>query len=403
MRHIILVGLGICLTQTAAAQTEVIIRRSGQPDQVIQVPDSAHRQRIELRLDSTMHRAFDARTAAATERALKQLDGAIARVRIDSLQSQFLALRVPEMGRMDAQLKQLAAHLIERRQPHFGIAVDYRPRDTDRWGAYVAAVTPGSPAAQAGIMSGDIITRIDGKSIAEKSNGSSQGAQSLPYVRLTTIIAQLQVGKPVAVELRRGTQTHTVHVTPDDDDMMQPSIATGQPLQLEFPTVAPMRGFPMTTMAPRPQTISVFANNDNLDYGFGADGLFANVELAPINEKLGAYFGVNEGVLVVNTNANRTGWVSFDSAPAAAVAQGNVRVYADTISMRTMPGGGDAVGHKAPQPDLQPGDVITGVDGRKVTTPSQLMRVVASYDRGEEFKLQIMRQKHAESIPVKVP
>jgi S1-C subfamily serine protease len=52
---------------------------------------------------------------------------------------------------------------------------------------------------------------------------------------------------------------------------------------------------------------------------------------------------------------------------------------------------------------LEPGDVIVSVDGRKVTTPSQLMRIVSTYDRGDEFKLQIMRQKRAEALTVKMP
>ena len=60
--------------------------------------------------------------------------------------------------------------------------------------------------------------------------------------------------------------------------------------------------------------------------------------------------------------------------------------------------------HQAmPEVALEPGDVIISVDGRKVTTPSQLIRIVGTYDRGEEFKLQVMRQKRQESIPVKMP
>ena len=52
---------------------------------------------------------------------------------------------------------------------------------------------------------------------------------------------------------------------------------------------------------------------------------------------------------------------------------------------------------------LEPGDVILSVDGRKVTSPSQLMRIIGSYDHNDEFKLAIMRQKHQETLPVKMP
>src|ERR1019366_3906141 len=52
---------------------------------------------------------------------------------------------------------------------------------------------------------------------------------------------------------------------------------------------------------------------------------------------------------------------------------------------------------------LEPGDVIVSVDGRKVSNPSQLMRIVGTYEHNDEFKLQIMRQKHAETLTVKMP
>ena len=48
-------------------------------------------------------------------------------------------------------------------------------------------------------------------------------------------------------------------------------------------------------------------------------------------------------------------------------------------------------------------DIGLSVDGRKVTSPSQLMRIVGTYEHNDEFKLQIMRQKRAETLTVKMP
>lgn len=387
MRSLIVIGLSMSVATAATAQTELIIRRPGHSDQVLQLADSARTARIGIQLDSSLRVMLGARNSAEADRMIagrfKDLQREIAGVRIDSLQSTMLALQLPQLehaerGRMLA-LGALPA------QPHFGIAVDYRPRDSDRWGAYVMAVTPGSPAAQAGILSGDIITRIAGKSLVEKDRKeATQTDASLPYVRLTTIISQLEVGKPVAVELRRGTQTHTVHVTPDESDAMQPTIAQGEPFTTLF--AAPRSNgasmISMPTMAPDMQSISVFSNGDGFGdgdgggYAYGPARLFGDVELAPMNEKLGAYFGVSEGVLVVDTRPSpRTGNDGRDTA--YETSQNAIK--------------------------LEPGDVITAVDSRKVTTPSQLMRIVASYDRGEEFKLQVMRQKHTQTIPVKMP
>ena len=51
------------------------------------------------------------------------------------------------------------------RRARLGIKVNLQARETDSIGAYVEAVTPSGPAAKAGIRSGDVITKLDGKSV----------------------------------------------------------------------------------------------------------------------------------------------------------------------------------------------------------------------------------------------
>lgn len=62
-------------------------------------------------------------------------------------------------------------------------------------GAYVVGIVAGSPAEKAGIKDGDIITKIDGNEINEKSGG------------LSKIIAEKKHGDVVSVELWRDGQT----------------------------------------------------------------------------------------------------------------------------------------------------------------------------------------------------
>lgn len=75
-------------------------------------------------------------------------------------------------------------------------------------GAYVAEVTSGSPAEQAGIQQGDIITAIDGDEIT-----SSDG--------VVLAVRSHNVGDTVSVTLMRGTREMTVQVTLSSDEALQ--------------------------------------------------------------------------------------------------------------------------------------------------------------------------------------
>ena len=75
-------------------------------------------------------------------------------------------------------------------------------------GAFVAEVTSGSPAEQAGIKQGDIITAIDGQEIT-----SSDG--------VVLAVRSHNVGDTVQVKLMRGSQEMTVSVTLGSDEALQ--------------------------------------------------------------------------------------------------------------------------------------------------------------------------------------
>jgi S1-C subfamily serine protease len=90
-------------------------------------------------------------------------------------------------------------------------------------------------------------------------------------------------------------------------------------------------------------------------------GVIANLELAPMNDKLGSYFGTDRGVLVI-------------SAPEEDEAL-----------------------------SLEAGDVILSVDGRSVATPGELIRVLRTYDKDRRFTMQVMRQKRQQTITTSLP
>ena len=401
MRRLITLALSLGFVASAAAQTqgEIIVRRPGVPDQVI-------------RLDST----------AVKEQVAK------VQLNIEPLRTRTLALRKAEFASTSLML---GLESLAGRRPLLGITVRTEPSETDKYGAYISAVTPGSPAEKAGILSGDIITRIAGKSLTEK-NGKEAPS---PGLRLIEVISTLTVGKPVDIELRRGTKTVTVKVTPIEDASsgaiarMTPGVAEIARLPFErLNNEMSIRGVPVM-----PQHYNVFTGgNGAFGYSFGNNGLFANVELAALNEKLGSYFGATEGVLVVNIGTRRPFDVFAAAMPGGRMMADTVRMTQRTPSGRATAvgrvidttftirrnGAGDTVTRKIyidgvpAQGDvrrepvkipLDPGDVIVSVDGRKVTSPSQLMRIVGSYDHNDEFKLQIIRQKRPETLTIKMP
>ncbi|MEJ2209620.1 MAG: PDZ domain-containing protein [Anaerolineae bacterium] len=68
------------------------------------------------------------------------------------------------------------------------------------YGDYITAVVAGSPAAQAGLQQGDIITKVDGTDIKGDSD-------------LATTIHQHKPGDELSMTVLRGNQTMTVKVT----------------------------------------------------------------------------------------------------------------------------------------------------------------------------------------------
>jgi putative serine protease PepD len=67
-------------------------------------------------------------------------------------------------------------------------------------GLYVETVTPGGPAAKAGLKSGDIVTKLNGQ-------------PALATAQLTNITVHASVGDTVDVEYLRDGTSHTTTVT----------------------------------------------------------------------------------------------------------------------------------------------------------------------------------------------
>ena len=87
---------------------------------------------------------------------------------------------------------------------------------------------------------------------------------------------------------------------------------------------------------------------------------WGDMELVELNEGLGRYFGTDAGLLVV-------------SAPKSDAFK------------------------------LQDGDVIQSIDGREPTSVGHAMRILGSYQPGEELELKIMRDKRRQTLSIEMP
>lgn len=235
---------------------------------------------------------------------------------------------------------------VMNRRARLGLKVNLRARSTDSIGAYVDAVTPNGPAAKAGLQSGDIITKVDGKSVLAGGQAEAAGGdqESLPGLRLIELAAKLQPNDTVPVEFRRGKDRNTVNVvTADEPDILFRGGPGGRSFAFRY---RPDR------MAP--------PLDDDIERELRGPGFFygsplADLELAPLNPDLGRYFGASEGVLVVS--------VPKDS-----------------------------------ELGLKGGDVILALDGRKPASPSHFLRILRSYERGESFKIDVLRNRKRETV-----
>jgi S1-C subfamily serine protease len=261
-----------------------------------------------------------------------------------------MAMRAQAPVRMEPARDEMF-NLVVNRRPRLGLKVSLQAQASDSIGARVDAVTPGGPAAKAGIRSGDIISKLDGNSVLTGPDAIDQPGRSLPGLRLIEMAARLPPNDTVAVEFRRGSDRSTVSLVTAADPMLG---FRARPFPLG--EHAPPNLDAMGAIGPDPDIENLDIRLPRMAMLYG--GELSDLELAPLNPDLGQYFGASEGIVVI-------------SAPK-----------------------GSSLG-------LKGGDVVLSVDGRKPANPGQLLRILRSYDREETFKIDILRNRKRETVSAK--
>ncbi len=144
-------------------------------------------------------------------------------------------------------------------------------------GVPVLSVSPGGPAANAGIKAGDLLLSVGGKALQPDNGRSSQTV-------LLDFMEGVDAGETVAVEYRRDGKTARVDVVAEP---LRPQMIAGTAVTRALPPG--MGPFEIATPG-----VSFFRDPAS----FGA------MELVTLTPKLGQYFGADKGLLVVRAPAD---------------------------------------------------------------------------------------------------
>ncbi len=230
------------------------------------------------------------------------------------------------------------------RRPRLGIVLQgvlVTGRDGGEEGATILAVTPGSPADEAGLQPGDVITRWNDQPLADDAENSDDAA-----VRSTRELLErsrrLDDGETVVLGYLRDGSEHEVTLVAREIEFSPRFVQ-------DF-----VKPFGATTRPGRP-LVGVASGLWFLPRGW------SDMELVALNPELGAYFGADAGVLVVR-------------GPKEDESFG-----------------------------LESGDVILRIGNREVKSPEHAMRILRSYEPEEDLTIDIIRHGNSRMLTGTVP
>jgi len=287
--------------------------------------------------------AEEARLAAEERKAEVRLAEAEARERMAEAERQLeeAARQIAELSSQSLpRMVEMETRVIELMgKPRLGVTIGNKDAKGPVEGVSIIGVTPGSAAADAGLRAGDVITSINGESLSADNVGEASA-------RLLDFMRGVEEGDKLEIEYLRDGNVSKVE--------LEPRIVESHAYAwFDDDDKHGMPHVPNVHVAP--DTVRKFRY---VVPTYGSH--WGDMELVELNEGLGRYFGTESGLLVVN----------------------------------------------APNSDafkLQDGDVIMSIDDREPTSVGHAMRILGSYQPGEEFELRIMRDKRRQTLKIELP
>lgn len=298
--------------------------------------------------------------------------GAPSNDELEALQAELRAAR-EQLAETSRKMQELYGDRIPGEYPgnsfSFSYSSDPRPMlgvvlvsDRDGEGVKLGGVTPGAPADEAGLESGDRLISINGHAL--RGRNARDEANDL--------LSDMQEGDSFDIVYERDGKRHEVTV---EAALHEPSYAfnfgSGSGPAISLPNLnLRMQDFnadQFRDWASKQRDWALQLRNMPQLEGLGVRPFvwqfgwaWAGLELAPINEQLGEYFATDRGVLVIETE------------------------------------GLDEIG-------LEPGDVILEINGIEVDSPGKAMKRLQRLDAGEKASVQIVRHQDLQTITVVGP
>jgi C-terminal processing protease CtpA/Prc len=238
--------------------------------------------------------AEDAQTRSR-EREMRDLEE---QLRAAQAQMRDAARRLADLNNTMNRSQRLMGRRMVWISDHAGLGVVVRTApdaSADLSGARLQAVTPGGPADQAGLKTGDLLTSINGVPLAggaskvhaatgddddDMDADAGMDEEATPPGVLIREVRKLKEGDKVKIEYRRGKESRTTTVTARRLDSQERIAISISPEVHVDPTIA--------GEIPGPGPIAMA-----MPWGW------TQMELVSLNPDLGQYFATDHGVLVI--------------------------------------------------------------------------------------------------------
>ena len=241
--------------------------------------------------------------------------------------------RLPQMERIERVIR-------ANRGPMLGVTIGGEESKGPVEGVKILGVSPGGAAEESGLRSGDVITSINGESLM---GNNTEAAME----KLVDFMKGVEAGDTLDVEYLRNGKAGEVELTP------QPFSARTFAFQWDGDSF----NVPDIEVHVDPSVTSALTNKYVwIDH----DGGFGSMEMVKLTERLGSYFGTDEGLLIVRAPNNE-------------------------------------------DLKLEDGDVLLNIDGREPTSVAHALRILGSYQSGEILNIEVMRDKRKRTLEVVMP